>query len=163
MSELLDYVQTSGNQWESAHAGGIYLEFQESVDQPRKGGSPLGFAQLEEEMIRSEAEHQSLINEVRRYFVMGRGSGIEEIFIRSRTLPQLLLEAIPHLRYYFGNTMFTLRPTSDESGWQTLYVDAIWPGDARDAISAIDAFEDEWWIANSHKASGNLTFTYRLV
>lgn len=72
-------------------------------------------------------------------------------------------QALPHLREHFGNIVFALRATSDEYGWQRLYVDALWPGDSTDAFLAIDRFQDAWWIANSHMTAGHLTFTYRLV
>lgn len=44
-----------------------------------------------------------------------------------------------------------------------LYVKAMWPGEPRDALAALDQFEDVWWIANSYPAGTTLTFTYSLV
>ena len=85
-------------------------------------------------------------------------------FLREHpAIPHLLIEAVPELRRYFGDTEFALRLTSDDHGWETLYVDALWHGQAHEAIAALDRFEDAWWIENSHAASGSLTFTYRLV
>jgi len=161
MSGLLEYAQTSGNDWGRGHAG-MHGDLQESVDSPEPRQQLVAFARLEAQMARFEADHQALIDEVRRQYVMPVDSSVEELFQRYRVLPQLLIEAGSYLRRYFGETVFALRSTSDDYGWQTLYVDAIWPGKPNDAMAAIDAFEDAWWIVNSHR-SGSLTFTYRLV
>jgi hypothetical protein len=36
-------------------------------------------------------------------------------------------------------------------------------GSVRDVRVALDHFDERWWIANSHQASGDLAFTYELV
>jgi hypothetical protein len=56
-----------------------------------------------------------------------------------------------------------LRAPIDESGSQTLYVVAMWPGNVRDVRQALARFDDAWWIAHSRQASGHLAFTYELV
>lgn len=70
---------------------------------------------------------------------------------------------MPHLRKYFPESVLALRAASDEFGWENLYVDILWPGDALEAFRLLDQFCDAWWIANSEPADGALTFTYRLV
>jgi hypothetical protein len=76
----------------------------------------------------------------------------------------LLIEAIPHLRQHFGNgTVFSLRATVDEYGGQALYAVAMWPGNVQDARNSLEHFDEQWWIANSRQAAGDLTFTYELV
>jgi hypothetical protein len=163
MSDLLDYQQTSGNDWSTVRTGLLYHEFQETGDAPAPRLQLADFIHLEEQMVRFQADHEALISELRKHYILESGPSVEEFFRNHRTLPQLLNQAVPILRLRFGDTVFILRVTADEYGWQTLYVVAIWPGKAHDALAAIDEFEDAWWIANSHSASGSLNFTYQLV
>jgi hypothetical protein len=44
-----------------------------------------------------------------------------------------------------------------------LYVVALWPGDVKEVRTALDHFDERWWIANSHRALGDVSFTYELV
>jgi hypothetical protein len=74
------------------------------------------------------------------------------------------LEAIPALKTCFGpQAVFALRAPIDDSGSQTLYAVAIWPGSMREVREALEKFDETWWIQHSQKASGYLTFTYELV
>jgi hypothetical protein len=79
-------------------------------------------------------------------------------------ISQLLLEAVGQLGGCFGaGAVFVLRAPTDESGAQTLYVVAMWPGSIRDVRRALAAFDEAWWIEHSAQASGYLAFTYELV
>jgi hypothetical protein len=119
---------------------------------------------LEEQMARFEADYEGMIAQIARYYVLPANSLVLDVFHRHRTIPQLLLEAAPRLREFFGgDAVFNLRVLIDESGSQTLYAVAMWAGRAEDVIVALDHFEDGWWISNSRQASGILTFTYELV
>jgi hypothetical protein len=162
LSEFLD-SQVSGNTWNQPPIPMAYQEFQQSVIRTEP---PLQYdflRDVERQMAAFDADHRALVDEIRKSYVLPKDSSVTEFLDAHRTIPALLIRAVPHLREYFGNTVFALRATSDEYGWQSLYADAIWPGDAHDAVVAIDQFEDAWWIANSHEGLGNLTFTYRLV
>lgn len=120
--------------------------------------------QIERQMAEFEAEHEAAIDDLRRQYVFVGDETIRAFLRSHRTAPQLLTEALPHLRRNFGvDTVLRLRATTDEYGTQTLYVSVLWPGDVRDVRASLDHFDDQWWIANSHQASGDLTFTYELV
>ena|SRR6185312_8513974 len=163
MNGLLEYTQTAGGEWRGTSAEMLYHPLQEAVESSTPRQQITDFTYLEEEMRRFESDYDALICEVRKCYVMPSDPSVEVFFRRSRSLPHLLVEAVPHLRRFFGDTVFALRHTSDEYGFQVLMVDALWPGEARDAERAIDAFEDAWWIGNSRSAFGGLIFTYRLV
>jgi hypothetical protein len=100
---------------------------------------------------------------LRTHYRMPATAQLEAFLLDHTELIQLLLEAVPHLGRCLGDVSLALRLESDDHGWETLYVDALWSGHAADAMAAIDRFEDVWWIERSSAAGGLLTFTYRLV
>jgi hypothetical protein len=163
MSGLLDYAQTSGIDWSTPVAGALYHAFQEGAPPPALR-QLAGLADLELQMERFEAEHQTLISALRRRFVFPADSSVTDFFSRHRTVPAILLQAEPYLRKHFGNeAVFNLRAPIDDSGSQTLYSVVMWPGPVRAVRQALERFDDEWWIPNSRQALGYLTFTYELV
>jgi hypothetical protein len=117
---------------------------------PQLAASPLALVVPCETYVESLAETLST-----SYAIPGDPS-LDEFLVRH-------LEAEPHLRRCFGGSRLALRLASDDYGWETLFVDILWPGKARDAVEALDRFEDSWWIENSSAAAGCLTFTYRLI
>ena len=163
MNGLLDN-QTSGNDWgvpvhAMLHERSQNLPFDTSVSNRQRSS----LLELEAQMRQFERDHQTAITEVRKFYVLPTDSSVLDFLNEHRALPQVLIDAAPQLGRYFGDTVFALRATSDEDGWQNLYADALWPGDALDAIRLLDRFEDDWWIPNCRQAGGNLTFTYRLI
>jgi hypothetical protein len=163
MLELLNN-QMSGNDWGQPVQAMLHELIQNEVELPPRCQHYSVFKDLENEMALFEAEHQAIISAVRKYYVVPTDSSVTTFFDSHRTLPELLLLAIPFLKQYFGDdTVFSLRAPIDESGSQTLYSVAMWPGKMQDARVALERFDDNWWIANSRQASGYLTFTYELV
>jgi hypothetical protein len=156
--------QTSGNDWTPV-VGSMLHERQQDQPEPEIIGRHRNIIEnLEREMSRYEEDHQTMVKEVSKSYMMPRDNSVQDFLHSHRVLPQLLMEALPRLQEIFGDaTVFTLRAASDEYGWQNLFVDALWPGDAADAYADLDRFEDEWWVANCHVAGGHLNFTYRLV
>jgi len=119
---------------------------------------------LEEQMAEFEAAHRKIVHEILKWYVLVCHTSVIAFLDGHRTIPQLLIQAAPRLREYFGeSTVFSLRVVVDEYGWQMLYAEVIWPGKVGDLVTALDRFEDEWWIPNSSAAYGSLTFTYELV
>ncbi len=168
----LSYSQVSGNDWTTPPSEMLYQLAQDvaplhlSNPQPRinEQYAQRVQEQIEQQMAQFEADHEAAVTELQRSYVFLDDRAITSFFKSHRTAPQLLIEAAPQLRRNFGaGTVFNLRPMIDEYGAQTLYVVAVWPGDVRDVRIALEHFDEQWWIANSHRASGDLTFTYELV
>jgi hypothetical protein len=157
--------QTSGNQWPQA----VHLMLHEEDQrfpfspEPKQGRAIPDY--LEKQVVSFGAEHDAALNEVRRYFVLPADPASVLTFLSGhRTVRQLLLEAPAYLKASFGpDAVFNLRAPIDESGSQTLYAVAMWPGDLRDVRQALARFDDAWWISHSRQASGYLAFTYELV
>lgn len=155
--------QTSGNEWSIP----IHVMLHESMQdipasaQPTRERSFL--ADIEQQMEVFDKEYRAALAEVRKLYVLPADASVLEFLSNHRAVPQLLIDAVPYLRKYFDGSVFSLRATSDEYGWEDLYVDVMWPGGAREVLQRLDRFEDEWWVANCRTARGALTFTYRLV
>jgi hypothetical protein len=163
MIELLD-SQTSGNDWSTPRRAMLHELPQESPVPSRPRDQRLIFNNFEQQMMQYEADHQRMIAEIRRLYVLPAGDSVELFLSHYRAVTGLLLQAIPKLREFFGSdTLFSLRVPIDDSGTQTLYAVAMWPGRIQDVKTALDRFDDSWWIPNSRQASGYLTFTYELV
>lgn len=153
--------QVSGNDW----AEPMLEDFLRFASSPRgvdSGQSSLN--NYEDQMAEFESDHRNIIHEVLKLYVLSNDEAVKEFLDGHRTIPQLLIQAAPRLQEHFGEaTVFSLRVVVDEHDWQTIYAVVIWPGKAEDVVTALDEFEENWWIQNSNPASGDLTFTYELV
>jgi hypothetical protein len=167
MNGLLD-SQTSGNDWGKPSPEMLYPVFQGVPPRPRPTVTDQ-FAQrlqeqLEQQMAQFEAAHEDVVAELQRNYVFLNNQSVREFFRTHRTAPQLLIDALVHLRQHFGDgTVLNLRTTVEEYGAETLYVVAMWPGAVQDVRNALDHFDEQWWIANSRQAYGDIAFTYELV
>jgi len=129
---------------------------------PNQGDSLIDY--LEDQMTAAAVEHEAVLNDLLLSFVMPTDSSVTTFLTEHRSIPQILLESVPHLKTCFGSgTVFALRAPIDDSGSRTLYAVVIWPGKVRGEREALEQFDDSWWIAHSRQASGHLTFTYELV
>jgi hypothetical protein len=157
--------QTSSNDWGAPLPFMLHQNIQDAHTPVTSEAArdQLFIGDLERQMAQFEKDYQATLPEVRKRYVLPTDSSVFEFLNDHRGIPQLLIDAFPHLQKYFENTVFALRATCDEYGWENLYVDVLWPSDAGDAIRLLDEFEDEWWLANCRTARGALTFTYRLV
>ena len=115
-------------------------------------------------MAESAAQHEAVVNDVRKHYVLPADASVRDFLTEHRAIPQILLEAAPQLKAHFGgNAIFNLRAPIDEAGSRTLYAVAMWPGELRDVRDALAKFDNDWWMARAGQAAGYLTFTYELV
>lgn len=115
-------------------------------------------------MAEFAAQHEAVLNDMRKHYVLPSDASVRDFLTEHRAIPQILLEAVPHLKAYFGgNAVFNLRAPIDEAGSRTLYAVAMWPGELRDVGDAFARFDSDWWMARAGQAAGYLTFTYELV
>ena len=164
MNGVYELNQTSGNDWsapKSADARLYHRQKAVTIDEPRTQLTEL--ADLERQMARHNEEHRSLVEQIRSLYVINDEVDVCGFLNRHRHLPPVLVAAEPYLRRIFKASVISLRATSDEYGWEMLYASVHWSGEPKDALQDLNAFDDEWWIANSCPAGSNLTFTYRLV
>ncbi len=162
MTVLLENNQTSGNNWEPSGTARMYHR-QKPAAEPERRIQLSELAGLDAQMIRFEAQHDQLMDEIRRLYVMPDERSVSDYLRGHRRVPQLLADSVPQLRRFFGDAVLSLRATSDENGWDMLYAIVQWPGEPQDALTALDRFDDAWWLANSYPAGTSLTFTYKLV
>src|SRR5258706_14651599 len=142
----------------------LYQPFQAAARWPEPRQSASIFDGLEKQMAEFSAQHEALSSELRRQYVMPADSSVTAFLTEHLALAPILLEAVPQLKACFGaQAIFILRAPIDDSGLQTLYAVAIWPGNVGDVREALEKFDETWWIQHSREASGYLTFTYELV
>jgi hypothetical protein len=164
VNSQLDYSQISGNIWGPPIEAMLHERLQTftAPGQAHTQWSILDYLERQTDRLKAECETQ--IAEVRKCYVFGNDPDLESFLRSYRTLSQLLLEAVPHLRQHFGkDAILTLRAPIDASGSQTLYAVVMWPGAANDVRAALADFDNSWWFGSVRQASGNLTFTYELV
>ena len=157
-------VQSSGIHWPDLRPALLYRSFQETPrrSEPRHGTAL--FEDLEKQMLDYAVQHESVLNEVRKHYVLPADSPVAGFLTEHRAIPQVLLGAAPQLKACFGaEAVFNLRAPIDESGSRTLYAVAMWPGELQDARSALAKFDNAWWMPRAPQAAGYLTFTYELV
>jgi len=104
------------------------------------------------------------IEDLQKAYVFEEDRLVREFVGAHRSVPQLLLEAVPVLKSFFGDTaVLQLRVISDESGIGTIYGIVLWRDAAEAARSALRKFDESWWIVASEKASGRVMFDYLLA
>jgi len=164
MNGLMEHEQTTLREWPEVLADSFQYKRQESVNVtiPRRQSNIS--EDLEQHVLRLQADNLNLILEIRKKFIFPLGSSVVDFLRNHRSISQILLESEAHLKQYLGSeTVLTLKAPIDESGSPTLYAVAIWPGSVKEVVSGLEKFEENWWLANSRLASGNLHFTYELV
>jgi len=133
-----------------------------SFSLPRQGS--VIFEKAQQQLMAFQVEYETMLEGVRRAFVIPPDGSVVTFLNEHPTIPQILLEAATHLRASFPvETVFNLRVPIDESGSRTLYAVAAWPGDVLDVRAALARFDETWWISHSRQAAGYLAFTYELV
>jgi hypothetical protein len=156
--------QTSGNDWGPPNHSMLHERQQESSSPDFPRNQRLLFKDLERQMAQFDAEHLAMIAEVRKHYIISANSLVLEFLNSHRTLCNLLLQAVPILKQFFGQeAVFSLRAPVDESGTRTLYAVVMWSRSVKEVRTALDHFDDGWWIPNSLQSLGNLTFTYELI
>jgi hypothetical protein len=171
MNAHLEY-QTSGNRWPPVVPRMLHEESRSASEEKLRsivGGprSPQGstvFDDLEKQTAHYAAEYKAVLQEIQRGFIMPADSSVTALLTGNRAIPPMVLEALPHLKTYFGaDTIFSLRASTDGAGSPILYAVVHWPGKVCDVRSALQRFDDEWWLRRAGQVAGFLTFTYELV
>ena len=156
--------QSSGNQWSQPPAALLYQPFLKETPPPVRRQSVAALDDLENQMAEFAVQHELLLSELRKYYVFPADSSVTEFLTERRTIPQILIEAAPQLKVYFGkDSVFSLRAPVDEAGARTLYSVAMWPGKLNDVRDALLRFDEKWWIERSKTSAGYLIFTYELT
>lgn len=109
-------------------------------------------------------ERGLLIERLQKDYVFENRARVCSYLENRPSLPQILLEAIPHLKECFGATPTPQLqlPFEDETP-QTIYGIVPWMGSVSEARAALRRFDDSWWRDGSKKASGRIVFDYKLA
>ncbi len=161
---VYERTQISGIKWDIPSTARAYRRHQEApIPDPRAQETDI-LADAERQMAQFEAQHEATLREIAKNYTMPGDSSVQSFLRNHRTIPQLLVEAIPYLKRCFGGlAVVALRASIDESGAQMLYALVMWPGEVNHARQSLERFDDDWWIAHSRQASGYLSFSFELV
>jgi hypothetical protein len=119
---------------------------------------------LEQQMASYQAQYETALEQVRQSFVLPTDPTVINFLNEHRTIPQILLASVQPLKTMFGHDkVLALRTSSDDVGSQTLYAVVRWPGPSSEVRSALDRFDQEWWLKEAGQAAGRLVFTYELI
>jgi hypothetical protein len=157
-------LQSSGIHWPDRTPVWVYQPLQAAPRWPEPRQRVPVLEGLEKQMAEFAAQHEALLGEVRKHYVLPADSSVLNFLTEHRAIPQILLDAVPKLKACFGaNAVFNLRAPIDESGSRILYAAAVWQGKSQDVRDALAKFDKDWWMARAGQAAGYLTFTYELV
>ncbi|MFZ0629720.1 MAG: hypothetical protein WA399_02090 [Acidobacteriaceae bacterium] len=108
-------------------------------------------------------EQQRELETLRRVYVFVDSSLVRAFLREHRALPVLLLDAVPWLKSAFGDTpTLQLQLMIEEGEPATLCGLVLWTGALESAKEALRRFDDNWWLSNCRRASGNLIFDIEL-
>jgi hypothetical protein len=102
------------------------------------------------------------IGELKTKYVFRSEGAVTQSILGHRTIAGVLLKALPELKKFFGeDVVFHLDAVSDDDESTSLYAIAVWRGLVEGAESALEDFDEQWWLNQS--AQPGLTFTYELA
>jgi hypothetical protein len=121
-------------------------------------------AGFEQQMAEFAIQQQEEINRLLEAYVFDDPNGVRSFLKNHRSVAEILLEAVPHLKQCFGgDPTLRLQVLSNEGYQGTIYGVVSWKQDLSSARSALQRFDDSWWINSSRRASGRIVFDYQLV
>ena len=104
-----------------------------------------------------------VLKELKQLYVFEDPSAVGAFIGRNR-FRELLIEARDPLNAAFGETAVRkLRLVEDDEGYVTLFCLVLVPGELEEARRALNSFDEAWWLARSHEASGKLNFDFELI
>jgi hypothetical protein len=102
------------------------------------------------------------ISELKTKYVFRNESAIVQFILGHRAAAAALLNALPALKESFGeDVVFNLEAVSDDDESTSLYAIVVWRGRTEGAESALEDFDERWWLNQS--AQAGLIFTYELA
>jgi len=117
------------------------------------------------EMEEFAFEQADELTRLRKEYVLDTDPRVEAFLCDHRSLLEVLLDAVVHLKTTFGKEcVFKLRLGSNEDdGPRVLCGIVQWKMGLCAARVALETFDESWWIENSRRASGRLSFDYELA
>jgi hypothetical protein len=110
----------------------------------------------------SNTQLESALTQLKTRYIFRNESAITHFILSHRAIAAVLTNAVPELVKSFGeDVVFTLEVVTDEDASTFLYAIVVWRGSAIAAATALDDFDERWWL--SQPAQTGLTFTYELA
>jgi hypothetical protein len=102
------------------------------------------------------------MGEIKTAYILRNEDAISHFFSSHRTAAAVLSGALPELKKSFGDdVVFNLEALSEDDGSTSLYAIVVWRGPAECAETALEDFDERWWL--NQTPHPGLTFTYELA
>ena len=115
--------------------------------------------------FRSAANKQQIesdLKSLKKSYIFRNEPLIIQFLSSHRSVPAVLITAIPELKRSFGDdTILHLEVLREDDDTSFLYAIAMWSGTVEKAEHNLENFDDNWWF-NQPPRRG-LTFTYELI
>ncbi len=148
---------------ESASRRECFLATEPHRKPPRREGAAadsLAFARVLSET--GSMQLRAEIDEVKQRYVFRNENTITQFISSHRTAAAVLISALPELRKSFGeDAVLSLEAVSEDDESTSLYAIVVWRGPAESAESALEEFDERWWL--NQPPQPGLTFTYELA
>lgn len=109
-------------------------------------------------------EVERSIRDLYAHYVIVNESSLVAYLKDHRSLPSLLIEIASNLAMHFGkDTLVKLEVVSTGDEPPIIRVSILWQYTTESGNAALDAFDNQYWLANSQKAAGNVVIDYELV
>ncbi len=109
---------------------------------------------------------QSNISELSKLYLFSDDGEVKRFLLRNQFLIEVLKEIPTQICNYFGNNQaISLRVSYDPDsfGSSDLWVDILTTLSAQEAIPLLDEFDEQWWLENMNRVSGELNITLKFV
>lgn len=119
-------------------------------------------ADLERQMNEHGKEFDAAIETLRAMYMFSDHDEIDRYLRSNRTVAPVLIEAFPYMVRAFNGSPMLLDVTNDEGPAETINALALWWGRREEARSALQSFDDLWWLDNIRKGGGKIVFDYQI-
>lgn len=119
---------------------------------------------FEQEMKRFTAEQARDFERLKREYVFEDPAATENFLTKHRSLVEVLIDAVPHMRRCFGGEItLKIRVVFEDAGPTTVSAVALWEGTLNSATESLAQFDESWWLDNVKRARGRIVFDYELA
>lgn len=125
---------------------------------------PDELTEYDREMTRFASAQEEDLKRLLKEFVMENTSSTESFLKNHRSLVEVLLDSVSHLRRSFGgDTTLRLDVGFEEAIPTTIRAAALWKGSLASAREALAQFDESWWLENVKRGRGRIVFDYELA
>jgi hypothetical protein len=114
--------------------------------------------------VREKYVHDSPVQELDQVYVLEGREAVDSFVQTNPTVLDILRVSSAQLDKFFGpQASKVLRVVEDDEGASTLFCFVRFSGHLADAMRALEAFDECWWLERCAPVAGRLNFDFELV